>query len=188
MHRHTTYGTTTYHYDPFGNRDYDDNSGLTIDRRDYTYDSRNNLVNVHGIVKIAGVQYGYDVGSMFDARGRRVMKTLSVNKKISYWFMYYDLDDKLTEIQYLPDSATPTTYSVFEIYWLNQRPVLYWQTDYPSATVSKRYIGTDEMNRPIDMGAALFHRARRQHFRSLDDPEMAARLRDRVGHDAVGVA
>ena len=37
-------------------------------------------------------------------------------------------------------------------------------------------------------GAALLRRTRRQHFRSLDDPEMAPRLRDRVGHDAVGVA
>jgi hypothetical protein len=44
-----TLGTTALAYDARGNRTSDDNtSTLTNDRRDYTYDGRGNLINVHG--------------------------------------------------------------------------------------------------------------------------------------------
>ena len=148
-----TFETTTYHYDAYGNRDYDVNTGLAHDRRDYMYDSRNNLANVLGEYKTGGSWHDYDLDSAFDARGRRVFKSFyDVNTSTtSTWFYYYDPIGRLTEVRYTPDSSVTTTYSIFELYWLGDRLMLYWQTDYPSATTTKRYVGTDETNRPIDM-------------------------------------
>jgi RHS repeat-associated protein len=57
----------------------------------------------------------------------------------------------LTEVRYTPDISAPSTYSMFQLFWLKDRLTLYWQTDYPSVTTSKRYVSTDETNRPIDM-------------------------------------
>lgn len=44
-----------------------------------------------------------------------------------------------------------TTYSLFHLSWVGDHIASFAQTDYPSATVSKRYVNTDETGRPIDM-------------------------------------
>jgi hypothetical protein len=147
-------GDTSLAYDARGDRSYDDNtSTLTNDRRDYTYDARRNLVNVRGQYKTGGTWHYYDVASAFDGMNRRVFKSFydETTLKTAQWFFYYDPIGRLTEVRYTPDTSAMTTYSVFQLFWINDRAVLYWQTDYPSVTTSKRYVGTDETNRPIDM-------------------------------------
>jgi RHS repeat-associated protein len=147
-------GTTQFTYDTRGDRSSDDNtSTLTNDRRDYTYDGRGNVVNVRGQYQKGGAWHYYDVASAFDARNRRVFKSFydETTLETAQWFFYYDARDRLSEVRYTPKTSDPTTYSTFQLIWLEGRMVLYWQTDYPSATTTKRYVGSDETGRPVDM-------------------------------------
>jgi RHS repeat-associated protein len=147
-------GDTVLAYDARGNRTSDDNtSTLTNDRRDYTYDVRRNLINVHGKYSTGGVWHDYDVASVFDAKNRRVFKSFLDNTTLvqAQWYFYYDPMDRLVEVRYTPNFASPSTYSLFQLFWLRDRLVLYWQTDYPSVTTTRRYVGTDETGRPLDM-------------------------------------
>ena len=135
-----SFGKTVFAYDDRGSRSYDDNtSTLTNDRRDYTYDSRRNLINVRGQYKTGAGWHFYDVASAFDGRNRRVFKSFldETTNVTSAWFFYYDPSDRLTEVTYTPDASKPATYSTIQLFWLDERPVMYWQTDYPSATTSK---------------------------------------------------
>ena len=143
-------GDTTFGYDVRGERTYDDNtSTLTNDRRDYTYDARHNVVNVRGQYKTGGAWHYYDVASAFDQRNRRVYKSFldETTTVVATWFFYYDATSRLTEVRYTPNTTSPTTYSVFQLFWLGDLMTLYWQTDYPSATTSKRYALHDESGR-----------------------------------------
>ena len=149
-----TFGTTQLTHDSRGNRSSDDNtSGLTNDLRTYSYDSRRNVTAVVGKYKTAGTWHDYTVTSAFDADNRRVFKSFldSTSSKEAQWFFYYDALDRLSEVRHTPDVSVPSTYSVFQLFWLGDRLVLYWQTDYPSVTTSKRYVGTDETGRPLEM-------------------------------------
>jgi RHS repeat-associated protein len=147
-------GTTYVAHDTRGNRAYDGHfSGLLHDIRTYTYDARRNIINVRGKYFTAGAWHFYNVASAFDAKNRRVFKSFQdeTTLKTTTWFFYYDALDRLTEIRHTPDASVSTTYSLFQLVWLGDKPVLYWQTDYPSVTTSKRYVSTDESNRPVDM-------------------------------------
>jgi RHS repeat-associated protein len=149
-----TLGDTFIRYDGRGNRNLDDNqSTLTNDDRTYLYDARRNVINVRGQYKTGGAWHYYDVSSAFDAKNRRVFKQFydETTLQAAQWFFYYDALDRLTEIRHTPDVSSPSTYSIYQLFWLGNRLVLYWQTDYPSATTSRRYVGTDESGRPIDM-------------------------------------
>ncbi|MDB4955979.1 MAG: rhsA [Myxococcales bacterium] len=149
------FGHTAMAYDVRGNRTYDDNTTRnTNDRRDYTYDARGNVINVRGqYYAITGAWHYYDVASAFDAKNRRVFKSFydETSLKTATWYFYYDAADRLSEVFYMPDTSASTTYSIFQLFWLDRRLIAYWQTDYPSVTTSKRYVGTDETGRPIDM-------------------------------------
>ena len=143
-----------YSYDNRGNRSSDDNtSGLTHDGRTYSYDGRRNVINVRGEYYNGGGWHYYQVASSFDARNRRVFKSFfdESTSKMATWFFYYDALNRLAEVRYTPDTSASSTYTVFQLVWLEDRLVLYWQIDYPSATTSKRYVATDETGRPLDM-------------------------------------
>ena len=87
------------------------------------------------------------------AKNRRVFKSFTnqFTGKVATWFFYYDPLDRLTEVRHTPDTSASATYSLFQLSWLGDKLVAYWQTDYPSLTTSKRYVTTDETNRPVDM-------------------------------------
>jgi hypothetical protein len=68
-----------------------------------------------------------------------------------HFFFYYDVFDRLIEIKYVPDIDSPSEYQIFQFYWIGQRPIAYYQIDYPGATTSRRYFHADEMNRPLDV-------------------------------------
>jgi RHS repeat-associated protein len=146
-------GVTNFGYNALGNRSYDDNQTLNYDDRTYTYDDRRNVINVAGHYHTGSAWHDYSVASAFDARNRRVFKSFhdETSGQIATWYFYYDPLDRLTEVRHTPDISSPSTYSIFQLVWLGDRLVLYWQTDYPSVTTSKRYVATDEANRPIDM-------------------------------------
>jgi RHS repeat-associated protein len=147
-------GDTLFAFDARGNRIWDDNqSTLTNDHRSYTYDSRGNVINVQGEYYSGGTWRTYDVASAFDAKNRRVFKSFrdASTGVQAHWFFYYDAVDRLTEVRYTPNISSPSTYSLFHLSWLGDRLVHYWQTDYPSVTTSRRYVGTDETGRPLDM-------------------------------------
>jgi RHS repeat-associated protein len=67
------------------------------------------------------------------------------------WYFYYDPMGRLVEVRYTPNAASSGTYSQFQLFWVGRRLVLYWQTDYPSVTTTRRYVGTDEAERALDM-------------------------------------
>jgi RHS repeat-associated protein len=148
------FGHTTLTYDTRGSRASDDNApALTHDDRTYKYDSRRNVINVRGQYHNGSAWHYYDVTSAFDSMNRRVFKSFydETSQESATWYYYYDPTNRLTEVVYTPDASALSTYSVFQLIWLEDRLVAYWQTDYPSATTSKRYVGTDETGRPIDM-------------------------------------
>src|SRR5262249_42460385 len=55
------------------------------------------------------------------------------------------------EIRYTPNISVPAVYSTYQLIWLNDLLVAYWQTDNPSGTTSKRYVEFDETGRPVRM-------------------------------------
>lgn len=127
------------------------------DRRDYTYDTRHNVVNVRGPYLTGGAWHYYDVASAFDQRNRRVYKSFrdettgKATENTTSWFFYYDAADRLTEVRYTPNTTAPATYSVFQLFWVGNLMTLYWQTDYPSVATSKRYALHDESGRIYSM-------------------------------------
>jgi RHS repeat-associated protein len=126
---------------------------LTNDERSYTYDGRSNVINVHGKYFSGGVWHECDVASAFDAKNRRVMKSFrnATTGAEAQWFFYYDALDRLAEVRHTPNIASPSTYTLFQFFWLGNRAVAFWQTDLPTGTTSKRYVATDESGRPVDM-------------------------------------
>jgi hypothetical protein len=121
----------------------------------YTYDNRHNLTQVLGYLwnPSASAWQLYSLSSAFDAKGKRVWKMLqnTVTGTTALTYFYYDPLGRLTEVRHTPDGASPSTYSLFQMIWLGDRLTAYWQTDYPSVTTSKRYVVTDETNRPVEM-------------------------------------
>lgn len=149
------FGTTAYTYSPYGERLSDDNDFHSHDRRSFFYDQRHNNNSVWTeVYYAAGASWVQSITtSRFDAYNRRIFKSLynSATGTTSAWYFYYDPLDRLTEVRYTPISTQPSTYQVFNLLWLEDRLTAYWQTDYPAASVTKRYVATDETERPIDM-------------------------------------
>jgi hypothetical protein len=148
-------GVTTYNYDGRGFRITDTNTNQPGTERDYEYDGAGRVQWVSG--KYYAPDWDiYDLGSVYDGQGRRVFKSFydEETEITSEWFFYYDPLNRLSEVYYI--SNTSDSYSVrstFQLHWLGQRPVAYWESDVESGvvTTSIRYIGTDETNRPLDM-------------------------------------
>lgn len=148
-------GYTYFTWDSRGNRSYEDNSGQSHDRRDYTYDSRGNLLTVSGDYRYSGSWHAYTVTNAYDHKSRRIYKAFvdTTNSKVSEWFFYYDATDRLTEVLYYPDVSDQDTFSLYNLGWLGNRLVYYHQIDYAphSAVTSRRYVHTDETGRPVEM-------------------------------------
>jgi len=144
-------GITEYGYYPDGSRYYEDNSTQSFDIRAFGYDPRKNRVLTVGYYRQGGVWYSYSSTSAFDAFNRRVYQGVQKNDTLSTYFYYYDAYDRLTEVDYTPNTASPSTHQVFQLHWIDDKLVAYWQTDFPSGAESKRYVVTDETDRPIEM-------------------------------------
>jgi len=125
---------------------------FTNDRRDYTYDARQNVINVRGQYYIAG-------GAITTWPARSTPRTAACFKSF-----YDETSTKMRAGSFTMTPSTgwrrfatrPTprrtsTYSLFQLFWIGDRMTAYWQTDYPSVTTSKRFVGTDESGRIIDM-------------------------------------
>lgn len=146
--------STRYLHDSRGNRSSDDNTSvLTNDERTYSYDARRNVKTVVGKYMLSGTWRTYYLTSAFDAQNRRVYKSFldTTTSKLAEWFFYYDALDRLVEVRHTPDTSVGTSYSVYQLFWLVGRPLLYWQTDYPGATIVKRYAATDESGRVVEL-------------------------------------
>ena len=155
---YTNYGvasTVNYAFDGRGNRLYDDESPSTSDRRDYTYDARNNLITVEGKFVFdysTDTLHDYTLTNAYDHKNRRVFKSFhdDTDGTEAHWFFYYDFADRLYEIKHVPDISDSSTYSLYQHYWIDERPIAYWQVDYPTATTTKRYLHSDHQNRPTE--------------------------------------
>lgn len=151
-------GTTTFTYNSYytsrspGDR-FEEwlGAGGSPTYRAYTYDNRHNVREIGGFRWNGSSWVVYFSYSGFDARNRRIYKSVSSGGTQSSWYYYYDPLDRLTEIRYTPNTSSSSTYTIFQLLWLGDRLTGYWQTDYPMATTTKRYVATDETGRPMEM-------------------------------------
>lgn len=144
--------TVDYGYDARGNRTYDDDSEYSYDRRDFTYDGRGRMVTQTGKYKPSSTWDDYTLVYAYDHKNRRVWKSF-VNENTgleSQWFFYYDLRGRLVETRHIPNIASPSTYSLHQFYWLEGRPIMSQQTNYPSTSTWRRYMHGNELHVPLD--------------------------------------
>lgn len=140
-------------WDTRGNRLYDDDDEYVDDRRDYTYDARNNLVAVSGKLRISDtVVHDYTAVNAYDHKNRRFFKSIldETTDNEEQLFYYYDLDDRIIEVVQTPDMDDTSTYTVYQFYWIGQRPVAWVQTNYPGATGNRRFLMADHLETPIE--------------------------------------
>lgn len=69
----------------------------------------------------------------------------------AHWFFYYDNQNRLVEIKHTPNISSPTTYSIFQFYWIGRRPIAYWQQDFPSTNLSRRYVHADAQSKALEV-------------------------------------
>ena len=148
-----SFGDTIFAYSSSGERVSDNNDFHTHDTRNFFFDQRHNNNAIWNEVYGLGTWMQFQSTSQFDGQNRRMLRTFynPFWGTSSTWYFYYDPYDRLTQVRYTPSITAPTTYQVFEFLWLGDKLTAYWQTDYPSATTSKRYVSTDETDRPLDM-------------------------------------
>jgi RHS repeat-associated protein len=144
-----------FYWDGRGNRLYDDDSEWADDRRDYTYDARNNLVSVSGMMRVGtGVVHDYTLINVYDHKNRRFFKSLldEDTSVESHWYFYYDLHDRLIEVNYTPniDPEEADNFQVIQFYWVGTRPVARIMTTYPAETQGRRFVHADHLDTPLD--------------------------------------
>jgi hypothetical protein len=69
----------------------------------------------------------------------------------SQTFYYYDLQDRLIEVKNIPNTADPTAYSIYNFYWLEERPVAMWAFESTSGVIARYFMHTDEANRVLEV-------------------------------------
>jgi YD repeat-containing protein len=145
--------TVDFGWNARGDRMFDDDSEYADDRRDYTYDSRDNLITVSGKLSVSDtVVHDYTMVNAFDDKNRRFFKSLldETSNLEEHWFYYYDPFDRLIEVNHTPDIGNPTNYTVYQFFWIGNRPAAWKQTNYPGATGSRRFFHSDHLNTPVE--------------------------------------
>lgn len=143
-------GTTTFGWDDRGNRTSDNSSAYANDTRSYTYEGRSNVRQITGQRWNGSAWASWTITNAYDHKGRRVFKQYAEGSTTAQYFFYYDLDDRLIEIKHTPNIGSPSTYSMYQWHWIGRRPVIYWQTDFPGVTVTRRYLHSDHQNRVLE--------------------------------------
>ena len=147
-----------YTYDDRGSRTEDDCMLMTGDGREYTYDGRGNVLTITGEYWTGAAYHDYTLANAYDERNRRIFKsfvdeeeTCGFKECEAQWFFYYDVYDRLVMVKHTPDITASSEYTIYEFFWIGQRPVAYFQIDYPGATTTRRFTHSDELNRPVDV-------------------------------------
>jgi YD repeat-containing protein len=150
-------GDVTYTFDDRGNRIEEDDSGLANAFRNFFYDHRGNLFSAQGKYKRDAMAswYSYSLIRMHDERNHRVFQFLWDDEnfgtgEVPQWFHYFDAFDRLIEVKHLPDATDANTYSIYQFFWLGNRPIYYVQIDFPGQTTTRRYLHADELDRPLE--------------------------------------
>jgi hypothetical protein len=147
-------GITDFDFNLRGDRTSEDAANSIVDRRDYTFDGRNRVRIVYGKFRYGILGFkDYLITYSFDHRDRLAVRswTNQYTGASSQTFYYYDLNDRLIEVKLVPDIASPSTYTIYNFYWLSQRPVAMWSTAYPGATVARYFTHADEANRVLEV-------------------------------------
>jgi len=144
-------GTTNFGWDDRGNRTSDDSTSYSHDARSYSYEGRKLVRQITGKKKISSTWYTYTLTNAYDHKGRRVFKSYVINGVESQYFYYYNLRDQLIEVKHTPNISSSSTYSLFDFFWSGDRPIAYYQVDYPSVTTTRRYFHSDADNRVYEL-------------------------------------
>lgn len=150
-------GQVNFAYDGRGNREADDDSNYTgagDEKREYTYDARNNLITVSGQYLAAANDLNtYVMTNAYDERNRRIFKSFkdTITNQEAQWFFYYDQWDKLVQAIHTPDVADSNDYSIYEWFYVEGEPTVYYQSDYvngANTATTRRFLFNDEQGRP----------------------------------------
>ncbi|KAB2910761.1 MAG: hypothetical protein F9K40_01985 [Kofleriaceae bacterium] len=145
-------GTTTFGWDDRGNRISDDSNAYVRDGRTFAFDGRSNVRQITGQTFDGSNWRNYTITNAYDHKSRRVFKSyVQAGLSEAHWFFYYDQDDRLLEVKHTPNIASPSTYSIFQFYWVGTRAIAYWQQDFPSSTISRRYLHSDAENKVLEV-------------------------------------
>ena len=113
---------TNYTLDGSGRRSYDDNTSISNDYRYYYYRADGRLRLVSGRRPSTNPSYqSYQLAYAYDYKGRRIFKSdknLSTGVVHQWWF-YYDQYDRLIGVRDIPNAASPTTYNVHIMFYLD---------------------------------------------------------------------
>ncbi|MBZ0233272.1 MAG: hypothetical protein K8M05_13165 [Deltaproteobacteria bacterium] len=122
------------------------------DGRNYSFDGRSNVRQITGQTFDGSNWRNYTITNAYDHKNRRVFKSyVQAGLSEAHWFFYYDQDGRLLEVKHTPNIASPSTYSVFQFYWIGRRAIAYWQQSFPSSTISRRYLHSDAENKVLEV-------------------------------------
>jgi RHS repeat-associated protein len=113
---------TDYTVDGAGRRTYDDNTSLANDFRSYYFRADGRLRLVTGKRPSTNPNYqDYQLAYAYDYKGRRIFKSDKnvTTGVVHQWWFTYDQSDQLIGVRDIPNAASPTTYNVHVMYYLD---------------------------------------------------------------------
>jgi hypothetical protein len=148
-------GSTAFGWEPRGSRTHENNSASTIDRRDYTYEARRRIRTVSGMFASGFNARNYRITYAYDHKDRLVFRSFVnlFNSAENTTFYYYDVQDRLIEVKHTPSVGNPGTFTIYNFYWLGQRPVAQWATALPGGSTARYFFHTDEANRVLEVSS-----------------------------------
>ncbi|MBI2898109.1 MAG: RHS repeat protein [Deltaproteobacteria bacterium] len=149
--------TTDYTNDGSGRRTYDNNLTLSDDYRNYYYRADGRLRLVSGRRPSVNPSYQtYQLAYAYDWKGRRIFKSdknLSTGVTHQWWF-YYDVSDRLIGVREIPNAASPTTYNVHVIYYLDDERVMRFVLKWVNGSFSQEQrdlVHADHLATPMEL-------------------------------------
>lgn len=145
--------TLDFAWDARGNRTSDDLATASNDARSYTYDGNRRVRTITGQYYAGGSWVTYTITNAYDHQGRRYLRSLLAGGVESQTFYSYDESSRLVEVTHTPNVSAPTTYAVYQLYWLGERPLALYATSYVSGspTVARYFTTADDANDVLEL-------------------------------------
>jgi len=157
----TSVGTTSLVWNLRGDRTFEDNPTSSVDSRSYTYDGKRRVRTITGYFRSGSTcnpvcvpaYKQYRITYAFDQLDRLVFRSFAnlTSGGESNTFYYYDVNNRLIEIKLVPLISDQSTYTIYDFYWLGQRPVAMWALAFPAATTARYFLHADEQNRVLEV-------------------------------------
>jgi YD repeat-containing protein len=153
--------TTNYSWSARGDRIDENDNVSSVDIRGFTYDGKRRVRTLLGYFYsgftcnpfCSPTYKGYVITYAFDERDRLVFRSFrnAADNTESQTFYYYDFRNRLMESKFVPNAASPSTYSIHNFYWMGERPVAMWTLAFPAGTTARYFSHADESNRVLEV-------------------------------------